>query len=420
MILRFAPHVVVLLALSLSPAARALTCSDIDGAYILSQESSATYLGFFGSVYAADSVENPYGQFGSQYQSASIRNPYGNYGSQYAQYSVANPFSLTPPIVFRSGQPIFYLTTNATLGGVSLAQIDEACGTNSFVATEPDTDSSSAPPVNLDQHGLSGTWSEDGVGGQGFALEIAPDLFGPGVGNLFAGWFAYSLNPAAGQRWYTIQGQVRAYDAFLTLPVYATTGGSFEAAVEPVTAQVGIATIKFLDCAHAIVSYDLQDEVPRAGFIGLTRATVNGNCSPGGDVGSTSSPTGIWASSSASGQGFALDFDTTQQLLFGGWFTYAAGAAANAGLGGQRWLTLQSPYHAGQTTLSTVSIYETTGGTFGTPGGTSTAQVGTAKLVLHDCQSATLTYQFNADSYGGSGGTAELTRVTPAPSNCSL
>jgi len=415
-ILRFAQHCLVVIALSLPFGVQALTCLDLDGAYIFSQENPPTYLGFFGSPFAGDSVENQYGQFGSQYQSFSIRNPFGNYGSQYAQYSVANPFTQTPPVVYRSGEPLFYLTANATLGGLGVADIDEECGTTNFVSTEPATNSMPPLSINLDQHGLSGTWSEDGVSGQGVALEIAPDLFGQGVASFFAGWFTYGLDSTLGQRWYTIQGQVTSTDIFASLPVYVTTGGVFASNSEPTTVQVGNATIKFFDCAHALVSYDLQDETPRAGFMALTRVTTNESCSIGGDVDAPVGPTGIWASAGASAQGLTLDFDATQHFVFGGWFTYASGAGSNAGLSGQRWLTLQGAYHSGQTSLSSLGIYETTGGSFSAPGGTNTNQVGTAQLVLHDCQTATLTYEFAT----GATGTEELARVTPAPQNCSL
>jgi len=55
----------------------ALTCSDLDGSYVYSQESPPVYLGFFGSAYASESIMNIYGSYGSSYSSSSVRNEYG-------------------------------------------------------------------------------------------------------------------------------------------------------------------------------------------------------------------------------------------------------------------------------------------------------------------------------------------------------
>ena len=52
----------VLLFSLLSSTAYSLTCSDVDGAYVYA--SNGTYLGFFGSQYATDSIHNSYGAYG--------------------------------------------------------------------------------------------------------------------------------------------------------------------------------------------------------------------------------------------------------------------------------------------------------------------------------------------------------------------
>lgn len=119
-----------------------ITCLDLDGSYVFSQESSPVYLGFLGSQYSMDSIMNPYGRFGSEYQSMSVRNELGRYGSSFGTYSANNNLTSTPPAIFKNGFLIAYLTTNTLLtGGISLATIDASCV---FYATAPST---GTPPL---------------------------------------------------------------------------------------------------------------------------------------------------------------------------------------------------------------------------------------------------------------------------------
>jgi hypothetical protein len=105
-----------------------LSCADIDGARIFSGEDSPVYLGFFGSDFASNSVNNQFGTYGSDFQSDSIRNSFGNYGSEFATYSHLNSFSLSYPIVVKNGKSLFNLTSNSfVLNSFSLAFIDESC-----------------------------------------------------------------------------------------------------------------------------------------------------------------------------------------------------------------------------------------------------------------------------------------------------
>jgi hypothetical protein len=127
-----------------SKKALAITCADLDGAYVFSQESTPVYLGFFGSQFSSDSIMNEYGTYGSPYSSLSVRNEYGTYGSPYSSLSVRNeigtygsPYSMysanndyasAPPKIYKYGVLFAYLTTNSLInGGVSLAAIDSSC-----------------------------------------------------------------------------------------------------------------------------------------------------------------------------------------------------------------------------------------------------------------------------------------------------
>jgi len=108
--------------------ASSLTCQDLDGSYVMSQESPSVYLGFFGNGSASDSIMNPYGTYGSQYGNLSVRNPFGPYGSPFGTYSANNQLTSTPPGIFKYGSLLAFLTTNPTMaGGVSLAIIDASC-----------------------------------------------------------------------------------------------------------------------------------------------------------------------------------------------------------------------------------------------------------------------------------------------------
>jgi hypothetical protein len=114
--------------LAWSNAATAITCADLEGASLYSQEPSPVYLGFFGSQFAADSINNAFGTYGSDFSGLSVRNSYGNYGSSFGTYSAFNDFTSFPPAILKRGIVIGYLTTNTFIaGGVSLPIIDANC-----------------------------------------------------------------------------------------------------------------------------------------------------------------------------------------------------------------------------------------------------------------------------------------------------
>ena len=131
MVKKFILLLIVLLVIFIIHTPRhllALTCADLDGAYVYSQETSPVYLGFFGNSYASDSIMNSYGTYGSPYTTYSVRNTYGTYGSPYSVYSANNNYTSTPPKIYNNGYLIGYLTTNNFIwDGVSLAVIDANC-----------------------------------------------------------------------------------------------------------------------------------------------------------------------------------------------------------------------------------------------------------------------------------------------------
>ena len=128
-----------------SSTALAITCDDLNGAYLYSQESAPVYLGFFGGQYATESINNQYGTYGSEFNALSVRNTFGAYGSTYGSYSAQNQLTTTPPGIYKNNVLIGYLTNNQFVtGGIGLASIDSSCV---FTATGPSIPS--AAPADL-------------------------------------------------------------------------------------------------------------------------------------------------------------------------------------------------------------------------------------------------------------------------------
>lgn len=277
--------------------------------------------------------------------------------------------------------------------------------------------------VNMDQHGLTGSWANPQTSGQGLVMEVYPDIGGPGFGSLFGGWFTYDISAPGGQRWYTIQGQVAAGAASAAVPVYQSIGGRFDAPQSTTLKEVGQATIAFSDCTHAALAYTFYDGGTRSGSIPLSRLLPNVTCAAGGDSGAAARSylwAGTWADPGNSGQGLVFDIDPLNGTLFAAWYTYAANAGPDDGAGAQRWYTLQAIIPAGTHAVNDVGIYATTGGVFNSSNATATRQVGHAKLVFNSCGSATLTYTFTAGENAGKQGMLALARVGPTPVGCTL
>lgn len=276
------------------------------------------------------------------------------------------------------------------------------------------------PTVELDQRGLSGSWANPATPGQGLVVDVQPDFFGAGSALLFGGWFAYDASAAGGRRWYTLQGSLQRGRSAADMPIYATTGGAFDAGTTTTTVPVGTANLRFDDCMHGTLAYRFTDASAREGTIPLTRLLGNASCGDDGDAGTATRVdllSGTWADPSNSGQGLVLDLNAGQHLLFGAWYTFAAvggGGDARA----QRWYTLQSALPAGDD-IDGIGVYETTGGSFDGTTPVATRRVGSARLRFANCTTATLDYAFDDGENAGRSGTLALARLTPPPAGCS-
>ena len=282
--------------------------------------------------------------------------------------------------------------------------------------------SAAAPPANPDQQGISGAWANYGTDGQGLLIEVSPDLLGSGAGLLFAGWYTYATGTSAPKRWYTLQGMASQATASANADIYRTTGGRFDSLQATSTIKVGTATIEFVSCSQATMTFNFSDGSGRSGVIPLARMLSNINCGQQGNTGAASGGylhSGAWADVAAnSGQGLVLEANPAMSTLFGGWYTFAAMSSPDAGETGLTWYTVQAAMAADGSVPGSFGIYETTGGTFNGSAAVSTVQVGTASITFHDCTHATLGYAFTQGQNAGRDGALELVRLAPAPVGC--
>jgi len=120
-----------------------------------------------------------------------------------------------------------------------------------------------AVDINL---GMDGSWYNPDAPGQGFLVDVHANP--PGDNLIFIAWFTYGDDTASGQRWLTAQGSFAGPSA--DIPVYETTGGSFDDPQATTTTSIGTLGIDFSDCSHASLSYRLPDEGVE-GSMNLTR-----------------------------------------------------------------------------------------------------------------------------------------------------
>jgi len=283
--------------------------------------------------------------------------------------------------------------------------------------------SGSAPPrLDLNQHGLTGSWYEPATSGQGFEIEVFANP-SSGTGSAFVSWFTYDSvsGGAERQRWYTAQGQVVTGQASASLTIYQNVGGNFNALPVTNSQAVGSATLSFDTCTSGQLVYNFTDGTGRAGTIPLTRLTQNMTCS-------TASPhptdadfalSGNWYAVATSGQGMTVEVNPKSGTVFATWYTYSPNGAA-AGVAGQRWYTAQPTTFAPGMRSIPVTIYETTGGLFDTPtpSGQKSVAVGTGTMAFQSCTAATFSYNFTAGTNIGLSGVISLGRVGPVPAGC--
>ena len=275
---------------------------------------------------------------------------------------------------------------------------------------------------DLNQHGLTGSWFEPATSGQGFEVEIFPDLVAPGTGSVQLSWFTFDTvaGGADHQRWYTLSGNAVSGQPSAALTIFQNVDGNFNA--PPVTngVPVGTATLIFSTCSSGQLSYTFTDGSGRAGVIPLTRITQNVTCSTTNarPTNADFSLSGNWYNAATSGQGFVAEVNPINGAVFVPWYTYAP-AGMGAGAVGQRWYTASGAFAQGARSIP-VQIFETTRGVFDMPTlpPPSSVQVGTGTLAFQSCSAATFSYNFTGGSSSGMSGLIPLSRIGPVPPGC--
>lgn len=281
----------------------------------------------------------------------------------------------------------------------------------------------SATTINLDQHGLSGTWWNSQMSGQGFLINLYADNVGAGHGTLAAGWYTFDSAGSGAQRWYALQGDVYSNSSSASLGIFTATDGNLQAGPSPNRSQVGTATLSFSDCSTATLVYAFNDG--RAGSIPLTRLTANTTCGASGDNGNAPANyllSGAWYDQNQSGQGFYFDVSPGITTLFGAWYTFFP-TGYSAPSPRQQWFSFQSNSFApNATSMSNMPLLQANGGSFAVGGGVNRATVGSVSLTFQSCIAATLTYTISPNSLNSqsASGTIQLVRLGPQPAGCTL
>jgi hypothetical protein len=272
--------------------------------------------------------------------------------------------------------------------------------------------------IDINQHGLSGSWYEQATSGQGIELEVYPDLNGTGKGYLFGSWFTFDYTTNS-QRWYTFEGPALTGQSQSSVTIYQNTGGNFAGAPVTKGVVVGTGRLDFDACDAGTFTYNFSDGSHRTGSIPLTRLTPNVTCSPNSapPTNSDFSLSGNWYAPATAGQGLFVELNPMAQALFFAWYTYAPNGQAN-GAAGQRWYTGEARYSAGARQIH-ATLYETTGGAFDAPTPAAHSDVvGFSDLTFSTCASARLTYTFTGGTNAGRSGSIDLVRVGPVPPGC--
>lgn len=270
------------LSLGLGAAyAQSSACVELNGALVFGQDSQTTYLGFFGSRYAPDSIDNPFGLHGSRFALASVRNPNGNFGSTSSNFSANNNFASRPPVIVKRGQPIGLLTSNTSLsGGISLAAIDANC---TFTAVAPDVGNAAPPPPPaappppppagtpqvLVDSGLAGLWWNPNRGGEGLNLDFTLGST-PGSSLMLLTFYTYDTE---GFPIFLIgavqveEGQVEA-QAEVSLAQGPRFGPGYRAS-DLETISLGVMQFRFNSCSSISMRFVPSPAAQQAGFLGF-------------------------------------------------------------------------------------------------------------------------------------------------------
>ena len=271
--------------------------------------------------------------------------------------------------------------------------------------------------ISIAQEGLSGAWYNPVNSGQGLEFVIDPGTNG-GPGSLFGSWYTYGVIAGGTdtQRWYSLEANFQPDDTAADVTIYQNVNGNFNGPPATTAAVVGSGKLTFFSCELALFTYAFDDGGP-AGAMGLVRLLPNVECGVPPPLGSDFGLTGAWYDAATSGQGFIVEVNPADSQVFAGWYTYGLDAS-DAGASGQRWLSLQGSYAAGDYSMD-LTIYSSTNGTLDSNAtAVTTVPVGLATLTFLTCTTATLDYAFTDGEYAGQVDSIDLVRLGARLANC--
>ena len=261
------------------------------------------------------------------------------------------------------------------------------------------TDQDVDPPF-LIQPGISSSWYDPALDGEGFLIQILP--------NERAVMYWYTYDGEGAQDWFYGPGEVRGNR--IEFPVlYQASGGEFGSAVGPekVTVKgVGSASFIWSNCDSGNMSYQIGSQKGRMELLRIVRL-MGAECVE--DAGQAKSPTpeiallnGSWYDKTHNGEGYNLEIlHDGRALVY--WFSFDKQS-------NRRWFFGVGENRDGK--LFFDDMLTTSGGIFGPdldPDNLEIKSWGTLEMDL-DCNSGTATYNGTEDGFGS--GSLDLVRLT--------
>ncbi len=151
---------------------------------------------------------------------------------------------------------LVYQFNDGRSGTIPLSRLSNTSACSTAVPAVAQT-----PPPNYNDVLHSGAWYNPATSGQGLLFDIVPSQT-----TLFAAWYTYApaaegATGTATQRWFTLQ--TNAYTpgnlSLSGVPIYATSGGVFNAIAPVSITQVGTTDIVFISCNAMTLHYVFTD-----------------------------------------------------------------------------------------------------------------------------------------------------------------
>jgi len=293
-------------------------------------------------------------------------------------------------------------------------------GTNTVAASADVTVTSSGIPINT---GLNDAWYYPETDGQGFFINVLPDL-----GVVLVSWFTYdTVRPPddvsanlgdPGHRWLLAVGSYSGNQAVMEIEI--ASGGIFDTSTEIDRVPDGTMVLTFSDCNTGIIEYDIPS-IDRQGVVPIERVAVDNvplcealvekvavQDKVKNSVSSLKAPTvdavegfsintglnDAWYYPETDGQGFFINVLPDLGVVLVSWFTYDTvrppdDVSANLGDPGHRWLLAVGSYTGNEAVME---IEIASGGIFDTSTEIDRVPDGTMVLTFSDCNTGVIEY----------------------------